>query len=358
MQTAKTIIATLALASAAVLPGCGVGEASTPTSEEKQALAPVPVEVTLPTRGDIHATYRATATIESDADAPVPARVAGEVVEILAEEGDFVARGQVLARLDGERLRLEMLAAKADVDRLEKEIERTADLAARGLIAATTFDGLKYDADAARASYELKKLNYEYSKIRAPIAGIVSSRDIRPGQSVAADTVTFRVTDNSKLVSYLQIPQSELPKFSAGHKASTAVDSAPGTEFSATIVRISPTIDQRNGTFRATAIIDNQNGALVPGMFARFTIAYEKHENALLIPESALVREDEEVAVYVVADGEVTRRLIETGITGAHGVEVVDGLSEYDEIVIVGHSGLRDGSKVLASHRKIDSFAG
>jgi membrane fusion protein (multidrug efflux system) len=220
------------------------------------------------------------------------------------------------------------------------------------------FEGLKYDVDALQATYELKRLNYSYSEIRAPITGVVSSRDIKLGQSIAANNIAFRITDTSKLIAYLQIPQAELAKFSAGHTASLNVDSMPDMDFAATITRISPTIDIRNGTFRATAFVDSHNGDLVPGMFARFTIAYEKHEDALIIPVEAVVEEDDETAVYVVTSGEVARRVIETGIATGNQVEVLDGLAEDEEIVIVGHSGLRDGSKVLASNRIPDSFTG
>lgn len=358
MNASRLTVAALALAGIAALPGCGVGEASNPDTAEVSAATPVPVEVAYPTRADIFATYRATSTIASDADAPVVARVAGEVVELLVEEGDFVTQGQALARLDGERLRLEMLATRAELEQLRKELSRYADLAERGLVSTAMLEGLKYDAAALEATYELKKLNFEYSTIRAPIAGIVSSRDIKLGQNVAANATAFRVTDNSKLVAYLQIPQGELVKFAAGHAASVAVDSAPGESFPATIARISPTIDTRNGTFRATAYIDNQAGTLVPGMFARFTIAYEKHEGALLVPESALIIEDDEVAVYVVSNGEVARRVIETGVASGKRVQVLAGLEDDDAIVVVGHSGLRDGSKVLASNRTEERYAG
>ena len=358
MNRFKPQLAVLALAGIAVIPGCGTGEASVADESEVRAATPVPVEVAQPRRADIFATYSATATIESDADAPVLARVAGEVVELLVEEGDFVAAGQVLARLDGERLRLEMLSARADLERVSGELDRYDDLAARGLVSASMYDGLKYDVDALRARYELAKLNYDYSEIRATISGIVAARDIKLGQNITANSVAFRITDSSELIAYLQIPQTELAKFSTGHSASLRVDSMPDTSFDASIERISPTIDTRNGTFRATAVISNDAGDLVPGMFARFTIAYEKHEQALVIPQVAVVEEDDESLVYVVQDGEVARRVVETGIRNDGHVEILGGLSEGEEIVVVGHSALRDGSKVLASNKTTDSFTG
>ena len=358
MTTIKLLIAATIVSSAALLQACGVGEASNSSAEEIQAATPVPVEVAFPIREDIYATYHATTTIASDIDAPVLARVQGEVVQLLVEEGDWVSQGQALARLDGERLRLDMLAAKANLNKGRKEFDRYSDLAKRGLVSESMFDGLKYDVAALQATYELKKLNYDYSEIRAPISGLVSSRDIKLGQNVSANGVAFRITDTAELLAYLQIPQAELAKFSAGHSARLRVDSMPGTDFPATIVRISPTIDASNGTFRATAFVDNKDGYLVPGMFARFTVSYEKHEDALTIPTNAIVEEDNEMTVYVVADGEVTRRIVTTGISANGQVEILSGLAEEEGIVVVGHAGLRDGSKVLASNRAPDSMTG
>ncbi len=346
----------LLVSSLAVLAGCGVGEAS--VAEADDTATPVPVEVGYPVRGEIFATYDATTTIASEGDAPVLARVPGEVVEIVVEEGEWVTQGQVLARLDGDRLRLEMLSARANLEKAEAELARNTDLVERGLISEAMFDGLQFDVDALRALYELRQLDYGYTEIRATIDGYVSNRSIKRGQTVAVNQETFRITNTNELVAYLQIPQTELAKFAVGHDAVLAVDSMPMSEFEGEIIRLSPTIDTRNGTFRATVLIDNADGNLAPGMFARFTIAWERHENAMLIPNDAIVREDEQTLVYVVADGTVERRIIETGIESDGQVEVLGGLGDDEQVVFVGHSALRDGSRVLASIDETERFAG
>jgi membrane fusion protein (multidrug efflux system) len=220
------------------------------------------------------------------------------------------------------------------------------------------FEGLEYDLAALEASYKLAQLNYDYSNIRATIAGVVSAREIKPGQNINAGDVAFRITDTTELVAYLQIPQSQLPKFQAGHTARLQVASMPGVDFPASIVRISPTIDARNGTFRATATIPNKKRHLAPGMFGNFTIAYEKHPDALVIPAEALLDEDEQTTVYVVSGSKVVRRTVETGIEADGRIEILSGLSDYEEIVVVGQAGLRDGSRVLASNTLPDSFSG
>lgn len=330
------------------LAGCGVGEART-NEPEPVTSTPLPVEVALARKAEIFAKYRATSTITSDADAPVTARVAGEVVEILVEEGDRVEKGQLLARLDGARLKLELQQARANLEKTEREYRRFVSLNDRGLVSTAMIDATKYELDELQANFEMAQLNYGYTFVRAPIAGVVAARDIKIGQHMNAGDTTFRVTDTSELVAYLQIPQSELAKFAPGHPVSVRVDALPGQHFDAAIARISPVIDARSGTFRATTIIGNDDGLLAPGMFGRFQIAYERRANALLIPSNAVIQEDNIAVVYVVENGEAVRRAISTGIEEDGSVEVLGGLEEHEYIVVTGQGSLRDGSKVLAS---------
>ena len=353
----KRVATAMLVAGAAMFASaCGVGEAS--TAEEPMAPAPLPVEVVSPVKAEIQATYLTTTTLESDADAPILARVEGEVIEILVEEGDFVEKGQVLARLDGERLRLEAEQARANYEMAAGEYERMMSLHERGLISAAAFDGMKFSVDATRANYELQKLNYEYTNIRATISGVVATRDIKLGQHLNVNDPAFRVTDTSELVAHLKIPQSELSKFAVGHYAEIRVDSMPDEQFVARIDRVSPTIDMRNGTFKATAYVDNSARLLAPGMFGRFRIAYELHTDALTIPAAAVIEEDNERVVYIVADGEAVRRLVQTGIESDGMVEILSGISENDQIVISGQTSLRDGSRVLASIPTRNSVTG
>jgi len=349
MSLEKIAIAALAATLTLALSGCGVGEAKPTTTDNQAAITLLPVEISLPTKADIFATYHTTTTIESDAEASIIARVGGEVVEILVEEGDQVYQGQILAHLDGDRLRLQMQQAQARLRKVSKEYERFVRLHAKGLVSASASEGLKFDMDALAAAYELQRLDYEYTKIRAPISGVVSARNIKIGQNVGVSDTTFKITDTSRLVATLRIPQAEMEKFSAGHQVNVRVDAMPELSFDAQIVRISPTIDIRNGTFRATAYINNEDGLLTPGMFGRFEIAYEQHADALIIPAAALVKEDNQTVVYVVEEGAAVRRIIRTGIRSGDYIEVLSGLDGHEQIVVTGQGSLRDGSRVLAS---------
>ncbi|MBT8086440.1 MAG: efflux RND transporter periplasmic adaptor subunit [Gammaproteobacteria bacterium] len=349
MKQTASILLLILMAISVFTSGCGIGQATVSGIEDIEAATPIPVEVTSPLRANVFATHKVTATIRSDADAPVIAKAEGEVVELLVEEGDYVSEGQVLARLDGERSRLELLAARAELVRARKEYQRNVDLHDRGLVSTSMFEGLEYDLAALEASFQVHKLDYEYRNIRATISGVVAAREIKLGQTLAVNDVTFRITDTTELIAYLHIPQAELHKFKAGQKATLSVAATPDASYSAVISRISPTIDTRNGTFRATATVDSTGGELAPGMFGRFTVAYEEHADALLIPLAALIDEDEQATVYVVSGAEVARRAVTTGIETDGRVEILNGLDEHDTIVVTGHASLRDGSRVLAS---------
>jgi membrane fusion protein (multidrug efflux system) len=348
-RTLPGLAATALLAHA--LAACNVGEATLANTEAaaEAQIAPLPVHTVRAEVIDLFAQYQATANISADGDAQVPARVTGEVLETLVEEGDRVVQGQLLARIDAERLRLKMLHASASYAQRASEYERQQGLHERGIISNAAFESLQYEVDELKAAYELDRLNYTYSEIRAPISGIVAARNIRPGQFVKNGDLAFRISDTSRLIAELLLPQSELAKFRPGLEAKLTVDAIPGEIYDAKIERISPTIDKLNGTFRATIYVENPRGELAPGMFGRFSVNYAKHEQSLAIPASTVSREDGQTVVYVVKDGIAERLAVQIGIESEGLAQILGGISPGDEIISSGSSGLRDGTRVLAS---------
>lgn len=342
--------AALAGALVLALPGCETGEARVDTGADAPAAVPLPVEVALPVITDVYAVFETTGPLMADREASIPARVAGEVVEILVEEGETVTAGQPLARLDGERLELEMQKARADLEMAGREHARAQRLEERGLISASAFETQAYDLAALEAICDLKRLAYEHGTIRATIPGVIAERHIKVGWRVVEGTPLFRIADTTRLVAVLHIPQSELGRIRAGQDAAILVDAMPKKRFAATIDRISPTVDAEDGSFRATLYIDNREGRLAPGMFARFSIAWEKHAGALVVPSRALVREDGLDVLYVVEDGFAVRRPVQVGIESGDMTEIVQGLAAGEPVVVTGHGSLRDGSRVLAGN--------
>jgi RND family efflux transporter MFP subunit len=340
---AFTALATLALA------GCGVGEAKLDGEALTAATAPLPVQTAPAQIGDLYARYQASANIASDGEAQVPARVDGEVIELLVEEGDAVVQGQILARVDGERLRLRMLQSEAVFRQRSSEYRRQRQLHEQGLVSRAAFESLKFAVDEYSAAHDIDRLNYSYTEIRAPIGGVISARYIRLGQQVSNGDLAFRISDTSRLLATLKLPQRELARFRAGQQASLTVDAYPGIVFDAGIERLSPTIDRQNGSIRATVGIDNRDGKLAPGMFARFELLYEKHAASLAVPAQSIVQEDGETLVYRVADGKAERRVVTVGIVTGDRVQILSGLEAGDQVITSGTGGLKQGTQVLAS---------
>jgi membrane fusion protein, multidrug efflux system len=342
-RTLPRLAAVLTLVAAAAA-GCSNGKAK--DKDPGEAEASVPVEVQALRRAAMVAVYSGTAPIEAHEEAEVVAKVGGEVRQIFVEEGDAVRAGQVLARLDGDRLRLEVAQTEANLRKLERDYNRQLELSEKGLVAKGTAENAKFDLDALRAAHDSGRLELSYTEIRAPIDGVVSARHIKVGNTIAQNEPTFRVTNLDPLLAYVHIPEKEFRKLAPEQVADVVVDALGGERFTGRISRISPTVDPKTGTFRARVEIPDPSRRLKPGMFARVNIVYERRENALQLPRAAVVDADGGESVFVVADGKAEQRSVRTGLTNSGWVEVVEGLDGSERVVVVGQGGLKTGTVV------------
>ena len=339
-QLHRAPLRALAVLCLAALAGCS-GKAN----DQPAVAPPAPVEVQSAARGEMLAVYSGTAPIEADGEAVVVAKVGGELRQLLVEEGAYVRKGQVLAKLDGERLRLEAAQTKAQLSKLERDYKRNVELQQRGLVAVSAFENLRYEVDAARAAYDLTALQLSYTDIRAPIDGVVAERFVKAGNTLNPNDKLFRIADLSPLVAHVHVPESELRKLRAGQVASVQVDAAGGA-FQSIIQRISPVVDSNTGTFKVTLELRDPANRLKPGMFARVDIVHERRTNVVRIARSALLEDDGNQRVFVVQAGKAVSRAVTLGLTNGPLVEVLSGVSAGDPVVVVGQGTLKDGSPV------------
>jgi membrane fusion protein (multidrug efflux system) len=345
VMTPRRLLPGLVLA-AVLLASCQQGGDEVDAETEDDESPAIPVETALPTRGDIYAVYSGTAPIEAFADATVIAKVGGEIREVLAEEGDDVHSGQVLARLDGDRLRLEKEQAEANLRKLQRDYQRNVDLKGKGLVSEGDFEKIRYEMEALQATFDLAKLELSYTEIRAPIDGVVSERFIKVGNTIDVNEQTFKVTSLEPLISYLHVPEREYRRIKPGQKAIIEVDALSGASFEAVVARVSPIVDPETGTFKISIEVSDASRQLKPGMFGRIGIVFDMHANALQIPRSAIVESAGQSSVFIVSEDVVERRLISTGYAQSGQIEVLQGLDDMDEIIVVGQTSLKDGSKI------------
>lgn len=315
-----------------------------PAEDETPA---VPVETGTPMRGDVYATYTGTAPIEALAEADVIAKVDGEVRELHVEEGDMVSKDQILATLDGDRLRLELSESQARLRKLQRDFQRNKELQDRGLLSEGDFERLQFDLEALEASYNLASLELDYTQIRAPIAGVISERYLKLGNTIKTGDPVFRVTSFDPLVAYMFIPEREFRQIAAGQPVRIDIDALPGEPVIASVTRISPVVDPDTGTFKITIELNGSEQRIKPGMFGRMQIVYDKHENVLQIPRSAIIESAGETSVFVVEDGIGIRKPVETSFSSNGMVEITSGLADGENVITVGHVGLKNEAKVV-----------
>jgi len=213
--------------------------------------------VTHVSQGDISAYFTGTATLEAAEEAVVVARVSGIVQELLVEEGDFIKAGQTLARLDGEKLTIELAQRESNLHKLESDYMRNQELFIKKLVSAEIFESSKFEFLTQKAAFDAAKLDLDYTAIKAPISGVVSERLIKVGNMLPMNQPTFRTTDFEPLLAVMHVPERELQKLHKGQSAKIIVAAIPNTEFSGKIKRISPVVDPTTGTFKVTIEVND-----------------------------------------------------------------------------------------------------
>jgi len=331
---------------AVLLLGACQQEQASEAEDSGEETPPVPVETSVPVRGDVYAMYTGTAPIEAFAEADVIAKVGGEVRQLLVEEGDEVRKGQVLARLDGERLKLELNESEAKLRKLQRDYERNIDLQSKGLISDGDFEKIKYEMEALEAAFNLASLELDYTQIRAPIDGVVARRFVKLGNTISEGDALFKVTSLEPLVAYLHVPEREYRNVDPGQTVGIEIDALGGETIVATVSRVSPVVDPQTGTFKITVEIIDQQRRIKPGMFGRIGVIYDVHDDALQIPRSAIIEDQGKASVFVVEDDHAARRLVETGYSNKGMVEILSGLQDGEQVVTVGQASLKQDSRV------------
>lgn len=332
------------------LSGCGKGgDAQAATDKEAEEVA-VPVEIATAYSGPVSAYYSGTTTLEAERDAEVVAKVGGVIEKLLVEEGQRVKAGQVLAKIDDARLKLEVARAEANLAKLEQEYRRNKQLYEKQLVSADAYERLAFELDAMRADVDLAKLQLAYTEIRAPFDGIVAQRHIKLGNMIELNAPVFRVTTYDPLIARLYVPERELNKLVVGQTAALRVDAMPDADFQGVVDRVSPVVDAATGTFAVTVAVHDTNGQLKPGMFGRVNIVHDVHENAVLVPRGAVIIEDAKSTVFVIRDGHAKREIVQTGYANNGSIEILAGLQAGDQVVTVGQNSLKDGALVAIAN--------
>lgn len=350
---------------ALLLAGCGNSESDTaqkggdsPKAEEsaeekkgerpnKKKAEPVPVQVASVSRGPIAATLSFNSTLETESTVDLYPQVAGQVEELLVEEGDFVKAGDPLVRIDEREWRVDADEARVNLERTTAEFTRTQSLFERNLINQQEFEAAKFQLEQMRLRHERAKIRLDHATVRAPFDGVVSEREVQVGARVGNNTKLFSLVSLQDMVARVFVPGRYLPDLAAGQLAVITSEFLPDQEFEAWVKRISPVIDPQSGTFKVTVGVRNPDNNIVPGLFVRASIITEERAAALLLPKRAIVYDGGGQFVFTVdEEGQAKRLSLDAGFETADTIEIRSGLEEGDPVIVLGQSGLKDEAPV------------
>lgn len=318
--------------------------------EAKEEKAPIPVETAIVGTGPVASYLAATANLLAEGEVEVLAEVEGRVTRILAAEGDWVAKGDLLAVLDRGDAEIALEKARVREENAVAVHRRGLDLAAEELISREDLDKREMEARLARQEHAEAAWNLAKTEVRSPIAGRVSLRSAQPGQHLRPGDELFQITDFDPLIAYVYLPEKDVLALSPGRQVDLALDAAPNVAFHGRVRQISPVVDPATGTVKVTIEAIRPPSQVRPGSFVTVKIVRQRRPDAVVLPKEAVIRELQQAHVFVARrDGEeltAARRAVTLGLEEGARVEVVSGLEPGEELIVAGQGALKDGAAI------------
>jgi multidrug efflux pump subunit AcrA (membrane-fusion protein) len=261
-----------------------------------------PVEVELVKRGNLSLSLKLLGDIKGSEEVDVFPKAPGKLVELKVKEGDRVKKNQVVALVDRD------------------------------------MDGLKF----------------ELAEVTTPVSGIVTKRYLDIGAEVSPPspgTALFQVINMDQVKVVVNVVEEELGNTRQGQKAEVRVDAYPDKIFSGNVSLISPVVNQLSRTAQVEIILSNPEHLLKPGMFAQTKIFTGDKKDIILIPAHSITDQGQNKKVFVVNEGKAMSRTLETGITKDGWVEIKNGLSENDSLIVAGQYLVKENELVKVIFR-------
>ncbi len=276
----------------------------------------------------------------------VNAQVGGILLSAGVEEGDRVRQGQMVAEIDARELEAQLRSAEANLAFATATFERSDKLFKQQIMTAAEFDRDRAAYEAAKATTDQLKTRVGFSKVVAPISGMITEKRVEAGDVVSAQTRLYTVADVSTLVTLVQVSELEVAALKVGDRVPVTIDALGGESFSGRIRRVFPAADSTTRLVPVeVALSGDSRGRLRPGYSVRATFALDRRENALLVPSRAVTGPAGARAVFIVTAGAITRRAVRVGDDIGGSTEVLEGLIEGDSVIVSGTTQLREGAK-------------
>ena len=279
--------------------------------------------------------------------------IGGRVKQIFFNDGQRVRKGQLMVQFEDQLQQAQVAQARAELSIAEANHKRNQELVAQNFISQRSLDESAAALEVSRAKLSLAQATLQRLQVLAPFDGITGLKQINVGDYLKDGADMVNVEDIDAVLLDFRLPERFQARVRAGQKAQLTVDALPGRPFSAIVQAVDPLIEANGRSVGVRGCIDNRQQQLRPGMFARVNAVFGTRENAMVIPEEAIIPQGGRTFVVKVVAGDkpdvrVSERVaVKVGLRQPGKVEILEGLSAGDTVVTAGHQRLqKDGTPV------------
>ncbi|HEX9638486.1 MAG TPA: efflux RND transporter periplasmic adaptor subunit [Acidobacteriota bacterium] len=327
----------------------------------------IPVRAAAVERRDLAETVSLTGTLRPRRQVEVVAEVAARLLEVVRDEGERVAAGETLARLDPtdyrlayQRAQAALAVAEANRAHAVAEQERAANLLQTGGITDKDHLAAEVNLQVAvaslaevRASLAIAEQQLGRTEVAAPFGGRIARRHVDPGAMLTAGQRLFTLVDDSVLEFRAAVPSADWGRIRVGDRVALAVDAQSGIASHGRVARIMPLVDERTRAFELVVEVSG-GGNLVGGLFARGLVRIGERSGALVVPPAALVRDGAapgQAELFVVQNGQSQRRTVTLGVETSETIQVTEGVQAGELVILDPPAALGDGMAVEIQNR-------
>ncbi|MEO8198878.1 MAG: efflux RND transporter periplasmic adaptor subunit [Gemmatimonadota bacterium] len=309
----------------------------------------MPVEVAVARKDTVVDAIAATGQVEAMQAIELKPEVEGRITELLVREGQEVAAGGGLFKIDDAEARAQLARAQADWDLASQALKRTRDLQTQNASSAADLERAEAAERSSHAQADILALRVTRSTVRAPFAGVVGQRFVSLGDYVTSSTRLATLQTVNPQRAAFQVPEKYAQKLREGQTVHFRVAAIPGEEFVGIVDFVDPVIQLPARTILIKARAPNPQHKLQAGMFIEARLATDVRPNAVLVPEESILPMQGANFIWVVAEGKASRRAVGLGVRIPGFVEILSGIDPGDQVVVGGLERLSEGIPVKAT---------
>jgi membrane fusion protein (multidrug efflux system) len=286
------------------------------------------------------------AAVESFENLWVKSEASGQVTNILVQEGQIVQKGRVLVELDSRDYTTNLERIEANHKLVTIEYKRITELFKRNIAAASEVDRLEAQLKDLEAQLKAAKLALERTRITAPITGRLNEIETRIGDWMSVDKPVAQILQMGEVKVTVGIPESDVSAVTDLNEADIIIEALDKLRVKGKKLFLSRQPSDLARLYNLELVVDNPDGRILPGMFARVEIVKKRFKDALAVPLYAVISQDDENFVYLEKNNKAEKRSVELGILEGWMIQVKSGLNIGDKVIIVGHRQVDEGQAV------------